>query len=584
MPIATFQDPRLADERLLRLAAQRCQHRRLHPERTVPWPGGQQDAATVALRERCRRVWPADSPYYTPDQPMGLELFALTFFPDYCTHPFNPMHQDLFARHEHRLATGERGWRDATAAPRESAKTTWYKIQIIHDVVYQHERYIGIGSANFDQARDKVKDIRDVFIDNVELRRVYGPQETDKWTEADFITQTGVRVRALTPRSKVRGFVWGRYRPTKILIDDVEDPELVLTPLRRERLLQWLQSDIAKLGAQDLNLAVIGTILHPESMLSTLLHNPGFTTRIYQAVLQFAGHHLPEDDPRAVAITQLWAQWRDLVLALEDDERFEHAQAFYRAHEAQMLEGAQVFWPEAQPYVYLMFDRLIFGEQAFFQERQNEPRGDRRYIFDMDHALWVRLADDGLVRNDGTLIHFLDLVSLAAYWDPTPDRQARTSDYTCCVIAAKDKYNYVYVLDCYCAQEPSTDVAMDAIVAMLWHWHVSAVGLEANGFQSLLTGELRRKIAAKAQQAGQPWDVTFLPVKNMRNKVLRIKSLDPLVANGWLGFAESLPPAFVQQFVDFLPVDGANKFDDAPDATEGVLRVLGGLFDRRAAF
>lgn len=510
-----------------------------------------------------------------------LRLFCETFFPQYCSSPFNQMHLDMFAIHDQRIRDGVRGWRDVTAAPRDSGKTSIRKMRTIRDILYGYEKYIGIGSANFEHARDKVKEMRDIFTENEMILRVYGPQDTGsphysgRWAEHDFITRTGVRIRALTPKMKVRGFLWEGRRLTLALLDDVEDPELVLTALRRERLVQWLNSDIAALGDPDMNLDVIGTVLHPESLLSKTLVNPGFHARIYRAVHRFA-----ESDE---AMT-LWSEWRDIMLNLDDEERLVHAHEFYCDHEHTMLAESEVFWPARQSYEWLMQQRIIFGETSFWQERMNDPRQDARFLFNMDAAVSFHTYEDALARTDGKLVHFLDMVSLAAYWDPTPDREHTSGDYTCFAVGMKDKYGYLYVLDAYCAQEASVDTAMDHIVDLIWYWRVPQVGIEINGFASLLLGELRRKIAAKAAHEQSPWAVNFVPIKNMRNKILRIQTLDPLIANGWLAFADTLPTAFMQMFRDFIPVERANTFDDACDCAEGLCRVLGGLFDRRAAF
>src|SRR5262245_35320727 len=51
-----------------------------------------------------------------------LAQFAYTFFPHLCSVPFSQMHYALFARD--RATHGQRNLREATAAPRGSAKTT----------------------------------------------------------------------------------------------------------------------------------------------------------------------------------------------------------------------------------------------------------------------------------------------------------------------------------------------------------------------------------------------------------------------------------------------------------------------------
>lgn len=554
--------PTLTHEEIQAGAIQRLAQIRLAARNPRRWPGGDPNAQAEALNYE----W-------------DLEGFTRRFFPHLCTAPFNPLHQAIFAQHHARqqtLPTGQvvpaRGYREATAAPRGSAKTTIKGfIRPLHALLYQHERYILIGAADFDLARDKVKALRDELNDNAELCRVYGLQQTDTWTMNDFVTRTGCRVRAFSPRTHVRGLLWRGFRPTLILLDDAEDPEAVLTELRRARLLGWLQKDIAKLGTADTNIDVIGTVLHPESLLAHLLTNPGFRRHFYRAVLQFA------DGPDAWT---LWAQWRELVLDLSDEERLAHAHAFFLAHEAAMLQGSEVLWPEnpTQSYEALMLDRVIYGEAAFFQERQNEPLADTRYLFDMDAAAYCTPHPDSVTRADGRTVYYLDVPDVGAFYDPS---MGRRRDCAACAVVLRDRWGYEYVVDAYCTNTDSPEVQYEAITDLLWRWQVPVIGVEVNGFQSLIPDTLRQKIAARAQAEGVSWSVDMLPVTHTRNKILRIKTLEPYVVNGWLQFSRRLPAAYLRQFAEFLPIENASR-DDGPDCTEGAVRVVRGIFDRRS--
>ena len=531
--------------------------------------------------------WPGGSPHEVDaelrrDLEWDLQRFAHHFFPDLCRSAFSSMHHDFFTRHdERRVPTGDpklpylplRGWRDATAAPRGSAKSTLKsKIEIVHNIVYRHERYIGICSANWNLAEDKVKEIRDILADHIELRRVYGPMDTKVWRKADFETANGVRVRAFTPRGKIRGFNWRGYRPTKLLLDDAEDPESMLTELRRSRFAQWFNSDVSKLGNGETNFDIIGTILHPQSLLSTLLQNPGFTPCFYQAVIRFAEGQEAWD---------LWKQWRDIIVDLSNPHRMHDAKQFYLAHEAAMLHGTEVLWPEHQSYYNLMVERIVAGDSSFWQELMNEPLSDERYIFDMDQAAYCRVLPDGILRADGVKIPFHDIQDICAFYDPTPPRKnAVGHDYACCVVLMKDMHGYIYCIDVYIDQEISTDNQINAIVDLLWQWKVPIFGIESNGFQSLLGQNIREAIAKRAQEEGTSWHVDIVPVVNTRNKMLRIRSLEPLVSNGWLQFGDKLPYEAYKQMSEFLPIDGAS-FDDYPDALEAGIRTIRGLLDRR---
>lgn len=542
--------------------------------RVAALPPGLQPYALAQVRRLCGpplppRQRPRPPHVRSPDDELlyaqcrtDRELFARTFFAHWCTtETFSCFHIALCTLANSRVTL--RGQRDVMAAPRGAAKTTWRKINIAHDCVYAHERFILYLTNRAELSESHVREIRDELEHNPRLLEVYGPQVGSLWNQAEFITASGVHVLAASRASQVRGLVARGARPTKVYIDDIEHPDHVLSQRQRAKTAQWFFGDILKLGQPETNIDVSGTILHPESLLSELLANPGFHGQRYQAVLRYA-------DASAVP---LWQQWRTLFLNLADPDRVQTARAFFDANAEAMLAGTEVLWPERESYYDLMVMRLVEGETAFQLEKQNEPRRSTRTLFAMDEAGYCTLQPQGLRRTDGVSVAYSDLVDLAAFYDPTPDKQSPTGDTAACVVLGKDAQGFVYVLDAYVAVEPSTDAQLDAIVALLWAWQVPRLGLESNGFQSLLAGQLQQKLAAKAQAEGVPWSVLLVPVHNSRNKVLRIRSLEAPIVNRWLWFADTVSGELLRQFREFIPLDNAGR-DDAPDATEGAWRVL----------
>lgn len=545
----------LAPDDALTLALQRCKLITSHER----WPLGSTAPADVALREACE--WDD-------------EKFLRHFFPQMATEPFNPMHLDFFA--ERTARHGSRGHKDATASPRGSAKTSVKgKGAIIKDILYRHEQYVAICSANDDLARDKVKDIRDEFDTNVELLRVFGPMRTRDWRMSDFITVNDCRVRAFTPRTKVRGFLWRNRRPTKIVLDDAEDPETCLTLLRRERFVQWYNNDVTKLGTAETNYEIIGTILHPESLLAQLLNNPGYNHRFYQAVIRFA------EGPEAWT---LWGKWREILCDLDNENRLQDAKAFYDAHEAAMLTGVHVLWPErkSESYYALMLDRVVHGESAFWQERQNAPTRDSTYLFDTDAIGRITVEPDGLLREDGRYVRWMDMRHIIAFYDPTPGDMPQNKDiallskrdYAACPVLMQDRHGYSYVIDAYCEQTDDSDAQMDAIVQLCWKWQVEKLGIESNGFQATLVKSFTEKFAAEAATRGRQWAPMLVPIKQTRNKVLRIRTLQPPFANHWLWLSETLPARAWQELSNFTVLAGKHNSDDWLDAVQAGLTML----------
>jgi hypothetical protein len=506
------------------------------------------DLQWAALREACR----AD-----------VERFALVFFSHWLRDPGSRMHQDFFRRY--RQQAGQRGLREVTAAPRGHAKTTIKAfIKTIHECVYGHESFIVVISSTQTLAEDKVKQIRDELETNALLTAVFGPQQGPRWNQGDFITASGVRVVAASPKTQIRGLLEHGQRLSKILLDDAEHAEHVFTQLQREKLWNWFTQDISKLGSAETNLEVIGTILHPESLLAKLLDNPGYDHARYQAVVTFATN------------IALWQQWRALFIDLDNPRRREDARAFFEANAEDMLAGSKVLWPEHESYYDLMVMRLVEGETAFQFEKQNNPLPLELYLFDMAQAGYFRLEPQQLVRRDGRVVPLIALRDeVVAFWDPSVGNTAE-SDWSCCAVLGRDPNGFMYALDTCLAQGQPPSAQVEEVVDLLWRWQISRIGLEDNTFQSLLISDLREAIARRALQEGVNWAVTIVPVTHLRAKPLRIATLEPQVANRWLWFNEALPAEYWRQFAAFRPLPEAGH-DDAPDATEGAIRLLQGL-------
>ena len=530
------------------------------------------DLADAALRELARRKVlekGLTTQRSAEDQAVwesckDLEHFAQEFFPHLCSDPFSSMHAEMFARD--RANHGKRDLREATAAPRGSAKTTHRGfIKVIQDTVYGWERFTAIFSHTASLSSDRVKQIRDELETNQPLIRVYGRQVGPLWNHGDIITCHGIRVKAASPGSQLRGILQKGSRLTKILLDDFENPEHVLSELQRMKTSQRFFADIMKLGQPGTNVEIIGTILHPQSLLAGLLQNPGFTSYKYRAVLQF---------PTAEALP-LWQEWRAIFVDLSNPQRQEEARAFYEAHEDVMLQGTQVLWPERESYYDLMVMRLVEGESAFWLEKQNDPLGDTAYLFHMQDAAYCTITPMGIVRAGGTLVPWTDIIAFCMAYDPTPPKDAlRESDYAAVPVLAQDRTGYLYLVDTYLKREPSSEAQLQAIADLAWRWDCTLLSVEANGFASLLPANIRETIKARALQEQTPeFELLIVPLVNTRSKILRIKSLETLVQNGWLQFATTLPAEAMRQFAEFIPLEGAGH-DDFPDSVEMAVRTI----------
>ena len=505
------------------------------------WPTGSVDAESEDIREGCRY----DS-----------KRFITTFFPEMCTAPFTAMHEAFFERADWIAREHVRGVRDVTAAPRGSAKTsTKGKGLLIWEGLYGYEQYILICSATRDMARDKTKDIRDVFESNQRLREVYGPQETSQWRQADFQIQVGCMYRAFTPRTAIRGILRNNKRPSKIVPDDAEDRETVLTPLRRQRFVDWWNADVMKLGDKETNIDAVGTVLHPESLLATLLTNPGYYAQTYQSVIHFA------DTTEA---WQQWSHWRELILDLENPQRLEEARQYFTQHEATMMQHVEVLWPERKSYYDLMLSRLTESETAFWSEEQNAPSQDESYLFDLATLATFDVTPEGIARDDGRMIRYADMDYFCGFYDPTPGTGKLTADWAACPIVAQDRHGYQYCVDAYLSQLDSQDEQLNQIVAICTKWQVPKLGVESNSYQANLVDALYQKFADQ----GSDYAPMIIPVKHSgarNNKTVRIRTLQAPLHNQWLQLRKTLHSHVWEELREFtvLTTQNADDFLDA---------------------
>lgn len=523
-----------------------------HEVAANPWPDGEDSPAATILREACR---------------YDLKKFAQEFFPELCRVEFNPMHEDFFAEADREAQQHLTGVRSVDVAPRGSGKTsTRLKIKPIHRALYGISKYYLICSAEYRLANDKVKDLRDIFETNAKLRQVYGPQETLSWRQDDFIIAAGCRYRAFTPKSRTRGLLWGAYRPTDILLDDAEDRDTVLTELRRMRFEKWFFEDVARLGDPQTNIELIGTLLHPESFLANMLKKTGWRRRKYQGVIHFA------ESAEAIA---LWRAWRERVIDMENPHALDDAKAFFDANEAAMMEGVKVLWPQWRSYYDMMLERLTQSEHAFWQEDQNEPALDSSYLFDADAIMRFKLVPDGILREDGRHVPWLDIEHVVAFYDSTPgdNPSDTTRDWAACPVVAQDKHGYQYLVDLYAEQQDKSSEQINAIVDLCWRWQVEKLGMEAIGHQATLVDSFIQGFAARGREEHHQWSPMLVPVKDVRNKILRIRTLEPRFSNKWLWVNETIPGRFWQEVSHFTTLTKDNA-DDCLDALSGAVHML----------
>jgi predicted phage terminase large subunit-like protein len=459
----------------------------------------------------------------------SLAFFARTYFPHYCSAAPSVMHEWLFDRLG-RLTRAKAGAKLALAAPRGEAKSTLVtQIFALWCVVQGRRHYIPIIMDAFDQAATMLEAIKVELEANPRLRLDFPKAcgEGRVWQAGVIVTANNIKIQAFGSGKRMRGLRHGPHRPDLVVCDDLENDENVRSPEQRDKLEAWLKKTVLRLGPADdsLDVIVIGTILHYDSVLSRLLKNPLWESRKFQAVIQWPNR------------MDLWDRWEEVFR----NEGAPAAEAFHAAHRKDLEEGALVSWPAMRPLRKLMEIRARDGHSSFDSELQNDPLSFEDAPF-AKVTYWV----EELPR----WIFF-------GACDPSLGRLGNRRDPSAILVGGFDRSTGILdVVEAQIAKRLPDRIIEDVIAAQT-RWKCQAWAFESVQFQEFLRTELVKRSA----QRGIP--VPALPVIPHTDKDLRIEALQPHVVNGLIRFHPS-QTTLLQQLRHWPKAD----HDDGPDALE----------------
>lgn len=434
------------------------------------------------------------------------------------------------------------GSKSVVAAPRGHAKSTNFTFKdSLHATLYLYKHYIIILSDSSDQAEGFLSDIKTEMEDNREIRLDFGNQQGKVWKSTVILTTGGVKIEAIGSGKKVRGRRHGAWRPDLLVLDDIENDENVNTPDQRRKLDSWFKKAVSKAGDTYTDIMYIGTILHYDSLLSNTLKNPEYESRTYRAVISFSDR----DD--------LWDKWTELYTNLFDPDHKQHAREFYLEHEAEMLKGTEVLWPEKLDYYKLMVIKVSDGDAAFNSELQNDP-------IDPDSASF---QEEWMDYYEPELVDFKDIryVFVGAN-DPSLGKNKK-SDTSAIINLAVDLYSgYLYIEMAGIEKRKPDQIIKDIFEANRRLKRDYGKGFYKFGVETVQFQYFFKEVMAQlSAELGE-----YIPIEEIQstvNKMLRIESLQPYIKNGYIKF-NAKHKTLIKQLLEY-PM-GRN--DDGPDALQ----------------
>jgi len=456
------------------------------------------------------------------------EYFARTYFPHYVKNGNALLHDYLYKRLPELVDTPE-GQHEAIAAPRGNAKSTLVsQIFLIWCVATGRKRYPLIVMDAFEQAATMLEAIKAELEFNPRLAMDF-PEAAGKgrvWQVGTIVTANDAKVQVFGSGKRMRGLRHGPHRPDLVIGDDLENDENVRSPEQRDKLENWLKKTVLSLGAADdsMDVIIIGTILHYDSVLSRLLKNPLWKRRKFKAILEWPSR------------MDLWEKWEEILLNQGEDT----ARAFFDERARAMEAGAVICWPDGQPLYRLMLKRARDGRAAFDSEQQNDPVQGDNAPFAACITFWVNRLREWL---------------FFGACDPSLGKQGASRDPSAILVGGFNRETGILDVVEASIRKRLPDRIIEDVIACHKAYRCLVWGIEAVQFQEFLRTELVKRSA----RAGCP--VPARAVTPHADKLLRIESLQPHMANGLIRLHAS-QTTLEQQLRHFPAAD----HDDGPDA------------------
>lgn len=406
---------------------------------------------------------------------LDVEVFGGYYCLDWLRQPSPPMHREIY-----QILSDDSKRYVAISAWRGSGKSAVICIDLAFRAIVQKLNMAVIISDTSTMACQRLREIKNLIENDPAIRRDFGDHKSNLWNidHIKLVRKDGstCEIRAIGADSQSRG--WkdekGR-RPDLIICDDLENDTNVRSDEQRQKLLDWFQQAVLpSLDTETGRIVVIGTLLHPESLLAKLLASPSWYTRTFCA----------------------------------------------------LLPDGSAAWPEKFSVEFLAEQKERIGAQAFAAEYMNQPMVSGNPIF---HRQWFR-------RYDPTSLTFRDTVARGVRTvlsvDPASSLKGR-ADYTAISIVsatvAADPDYYIRRAD---RGHWTIHETVHRIIGLYRDYKASSIIVEATAYQEVLAQELRRVLSE------QNTFIPVVSVKPDKVKERRALEIAPLFERALVHFPD----------------------------------------------
>jgi len=432
--------------------------------------------------------------------------FAKTYFPDYVSVGFSRDHKEMFTLADNTQAP------QAFLGYRGLGKSVDISlIDATHKILFKKKWFELFVSETTDKAKEEFTGpIRVQLENNPRIVQDFGDLTTHgRWEWDDFLTSTGVRIKAISWRQSPRSLRNGPHRPDHIIFEDIENPRAGDSPSIIKRKTKAITDDF--LGAAELTnftAIYVGNYTRKPSVTHNIVQGDEFKHHIYTLLTEFP-----------------------------------------------ITENTRSRWPEKFPMPVVRQILKKLGSRSFAKEMMQRPESDSGVILEE----WIKYYHPGEIA--GVTLHTY------IYGDPRKsDKVGGTgSDDAVIVVGVHPDTLVYYVLYAYIRKSSSL-----GMIRQMYNQHelypVSKPGLEKNVAGRYLTNAL--DMVAKERNYKLPWKL----VNQALNKEDRISRLGPFIERGEIRFRKghSDQDRLIQQLIDTPDWPDGN---DGADALEGAIKM-----------
>lgn len=389
------------------------------------------------------------------------------------------------------------GPNNAVIVPRGFSKTTLNNAANLYELITDATTFGVYVSESADHAEHQLGNIKRQLENNVLLRQGYGDvvptrSQSEKWGADEIQLTTGAILLARGRGSQIRGLNFNARRPNRITLDDVEDKESVATAQQRKKVSDWFYGDVVPAGnemekdaeldagfesQQDLQITVLGTLLHAESLLITL----------------------------------------------QKDITFNHIKFGAR------LANGQMLWPQKMSEATYEFKKDRFRRTGKLAE------------FSREYDSMIRVEEDALFQPLSPHFYIpvspTDLIQRAQACDPAISEDPK-ADHATIIVGGRREDGMLWVLNEWGGTGKKPTDIVEQLFKWAKDYQLHITGIEAQAYQRSLIYSMREEMARR-QQFVTLKAITQGNDKTKQQRIEGI--LQPRYSNGYVRHARVLP-------------------------------------------